>query len=173
MSEKVMYYNKHNHPKTEPKDLHFEYVTRYVELFNKNGEPYLEAVETYNQFERTQMFAEQCKIDNIIAAANRGDLSMFQKKEPLYIDATGLPKTLAEAQNLVIRMKDEFYKMPIEIQNMFNNSPEMYVNTMGTKEFNDKMSKYNKKVAAINKAGSLEAYNNSKETTSPKEGGNE
>ena len=54
-----------------------------------------------------------------------------------------------EAQNLVLRMKTEFEKMPLEVKEKFNNSADKYVELMGTKEFNDIMSPYNDKVAKI------------------------
>lgn len=154
-NDKIEYFTKNNHPKTEPQDYHHEYVTNYVELFDKNGEPYLEPTETYNQWERTQSYADDCKIENVIAAAQRGDFSMLMQRKPTYMDATGLPKTLAEAQNLVIRMKDEFMKMPNEVKEKFNNSPEMYVNMMGTPEFDKIMGSYNKHIADIAKAKSI------------------
>ena len=54
-----------------------------------------------------------------------------------------------EAQNLVIRMKDEFYKMPLEVRKEFGNDPEVYVSEMGTEEFKEKMAPYNQKIAKI------------------------
>lgn len=153
--DKVKYYTPANHPKTVGQALHKEWVTNYVELFDKNGHPYLEKTETYNQWERTQSYKEQCQIENIISAAQRGDMSMFRQSTPTYIDATSLPKTFLDAQNLVIRMKNEFIKMPVEIKEKFNNSPEMYVNMMGTKEFDNIMGKYNSSIAA--KAAAKEA----------------
>ena len=49
--------------------------------------------------------------------------------------------------------------MPTEVKELFNNSAEMYISEMGTKEFFEKMSPYNNKIAAIEKEGSLKAYN--------------
>lgn len=54
-----------------------------------------------------------------------------------------------DAQNLVIRMKSEFDKMPVEVKEKFNNSADHYVEMMGTKEFNELMAPYNEKVAKI------------------------
>ena len=54
-----------------------------------------------------------------------------------------------DAQNLVIRMKDEFERMPLEVKEKFGNSADKYVELMGTKEFNEIMSPYNEKVAKI------------------------
>ena len=46
-------------------------------------------------------------------------------------------------------MKDEFYKMPIEVRKEFGNDPERYVSLMGTEEFKTIMAPYNEKIAAI------------------------
>ena len=64
-----------------------------------------------------------------------------------------------ECQNIVLKAKQEFEKMPSEVKELFNNSPDEYVNQMGTEEFFKKMSPYNDKIAAIEKEGSLKAYN--------------
>lgn len=154
----TVYFNKHNHPKTEGIDYHEEYVTEELEFIDDNGQPYLETVNTYNQYERTQSHKDECTIENILKAAAMGDLSLLQQREATYIDTTSLPKSLREAQDLVIRMKYEFNNMPSEVKELFNNSPEMYINTMGTDEFNEKMAPYNQKIAQIKEAGSLKAY---------------
>lgn len=159
MAEKLEYYTQKNHPKTQGQDLHIEYFTKYIEVINDEGEYYLEPYETVNQFEITQKYKDECSIENVLKASAVGDLSMLNQREGTYIDATGLPKTLAESQNLVIRMKREFEDMPSEVKKLFNNSPEKYVNMMGTKEFNDIMAPYNKKISDIRDAGSLVEYN--------------
>lgn len=156
--KEVGYFTKKNHPETEAKDYHNEYIEELIEFYDENGQPYLEVVNTYNQYERTQSHKDECTIENILKAAAMGDFSMLQQREATYIDATGLPKSLREAQDLAIRMKHEFMQMPTEVKELFNNSPEMYVNTMGTKEFNEKMAPYNKKISDIKEAGSLKEY---------------
>lgn len=159
MSEKNKYFTQYNHPKTKPVKCDEKFVTRELEFYDESGQPYLETVETINMWELTQSHKDECDIENILKRAALGDLSAFNERNATYIDATGLPKTLAEAQNLVIRMKDEFEHMPNEVKELFNYSPEMYVNQMGTKEFNEKMTPYNKKIADIKAAGSLAEYN--------------
>lgn len=155
---KKNYYTRFNHPKNNGLDLHVIYEPEYMEVIKKDGTTILEETGQKNIYEYIQSFAEQSKIENILHAAALGDLSVFNQRETTYADATILPKSLMEAQNLVLRMKQEFETMPIEVREIFNNSPEMYVNMMGTEEFNEKMAPYNKKIADIQKAGSLKAY---------------
>lgn len=63
-----------------------------------------------------------------------------------------------EAQNLVIRLKDEFYNMPLEVRKEFGNDPEIYVSEMGTETFKEKMSPYNEKIAKIAAEKSAKEY---------------
>lgn len=102
-----------------------------------------------NVYEMIQMDYEQTKIENILHNALMGDFSALKARDGSYVDATTMPKNLMDAQNLVIRMKTEFDKMPVEVKEKFNNSADQYVEMMGTKEFNDIMSPYNEKVAKI------------------------
>lgn len=102
-----------------------------------------------NVYELIQQDYESTKIENILHAALMNDFSKLNAREGAYIDATTMPKSLMEAQNLVIRMKNEFEKMPTEVKEKFNNSADMYVEMMGTKEFNDMMAPYNEKIAKI------------------------
>ena len=112
-----------------------------------------------NVYERVQADLEQCKIENILKQVAMGDLRMLNQAEPMYVDATTMPKTLMEAQNLVLKAKAEFNKMPTEVKEKFNNSADQYVAEMGSKEFFEKMAPYNKKLAEIQEAGSMKAYN--------------
>lgn len=46
-----------------------------------------------------------------------------------------MPKSLAEAQNMIVGIRQEFYELPIEVREKFNNSPEQYVAQYGTKSW--------------------------------------
>lgn len=133
------------------------YINTYIEEI-KDGRMMLTKSGEHNVYEEIQVDAESCKIENILHAVAMGDLNALKQREVTYGDATTMPKTLMEAQNLVIKMKDEFYKMPMEIRKEFGNSPDRYVEEMGTKEFFEKMSPYNEKIAAIEKEKSAKEY---------------
>ena len=55
-------------------------------------------------------------------------------------------------------MKDEFYKMPLEVRKEFDNNPDKYVSLMGTDEFKTIMTPYNDKIEAISKEKSDAEY---------------
>ena len=115
----------------------------------KDGRKQLKHIGFHDVYSEIQIDVENCMIENILHQVAMGDYSALQAREATYVDTTTMPKSLMEAQNLVIRMKDEFEKMPMELKNEFGNSADKYVEMMGTKEFNDIMAPYNEKIAKI------------------------
>lgn len=134
------------------------YLNTYQEEITKKGGKQLVKIGETNIYETVQADLESCKIENILHAVAMGDLNALNQREATYCDTTTMPKTLMEYQNLVIKAKDEFYKMPIEIRKDFDNDPEKYVSLMGSKEFLDIMAPHNEKIAAIAKEKSDKEY---------------
>ena len=50
-----------------------------------------------------------------------------------------MPTSLAEAQNKILAIKNEFYKLPIDVRRNFGMSPEAYVQQYGTNQWATKM----------------------------------
>lgn len=136
-------------PKSKHTPAGTRYINEYQEQINKNGSMSLVKTGQTNVYEIIQLHKEECKIENILHAVAMGDLNALNQREAAYVDTTTMPHNLMEAQNLMIRMKDEFYKMPIEVRKEFGNDPERYVSLMGTDEFKEIMSPYNEKIAKI------------------------
>ena len=129
------------------------------EIDKKTGRKHLVVSGKKNVYEMIQQDAESCKIENIMHKLAMGDLSVFKEARITYADADDFPKSLMEAQNIVVKAKSEFEKMPKEVREIFHNSPEEYVSTMGTKEFIDKMAPYNNEMAKKKKEETDAAYN--------------
>lgn len=136
-----------------------KFLNVYQEEIAKDGTKHLVKTGQTNIYDKIQSSLEETKVENILKAVAMGDLSMLQAQKPTYIDATTLPKTLMEAQNIVLKAKQEFENLPIKIKNLFDNNAELYVSQIGTKEFLEKMAPFNKELREIKKAGSQKAYN--------------
>lgn len=134
-----------------------QFINTYQEVI-KGGRKTLEKTGEHNVYDEIQLDAESVKIENILHAVAMGDLNALHQRDASYVDATTMPKNLMEAQNLTIKMKDEFYKMPLEVRRLFDNSPDAYVAEMGTEEFFEKMAPYNEKIEAISKEKSMKEY---------------
>lgn len=135
-----------------------KYINTYEECIDDKGRLTLEKNGQTNVYAMIQEEHDATKIETILHAVAMGDLDALKQREATYCDATTLPHSLREAQDLVIRLRDEFYELPLEVRKEFDNSPEQYVSEMGTKEFLEKMTPYNEKIAAIAKEKNDKEY---------------
>lgn len=146
-------------PEKKDSEAGSRYLNTYQEEINKEtGKKHLVKNGETDIYAMIQEDLEQSKIENILQRVAMGDIKALNQKETLYIDATNMPKTLMEAQNVVLKAKQEFEKLPLEVRKEFDNSAEKYISEMGTEEFNKKMSPYNERIAKIEEAGSLKEY---------------
>ena len=134
------------------------YLNTYQEeITKKDGKQLIKTGQTCI-YDVVQADFESTQIENILHAVAMGDINALQQREATYCDTTTMPKTLMEYQNLVIKAKDEFYKMPLDVRKEFDNDPEKYVSLMGTKEFLNIMAPFNEKIEAISKEKSDKEY---------------
>ena len=152
-------YSYYNRPKAKPTPSGDKYLELFQEEYDKDGKKILVEIGKTNIYDKIQEGKENTEISHILERIALGDLSLLRSQEPQYIDSTTLPKSLMEANNIVLKAKQEFEKMPKEVREKFDYDPDQYVNTMGTKEWLDKMAPFNDKAAEIKKAGNLKAYN--------------
>ena len=128
----------YDRPETVPAETGTEFDKTYTMILDKNGHKHLKCTGETNRYKKIQSHLEECLVENILAKATM-DPSVLNKRNGLYFDSTSMPKTLAEAQNAILALNQEFEKLPAEIKQKFNNSPEQYVAAYGSKEWGDKM----------------------------------
>lgn len=104
-------------------------ITRHVE-FVKGVKTVIPDGKT-NRYEKIQAHKEECMIENILARA-AVDPNALNIRTGQYGDFTKMPKTLMEAQNMTIRINEEFMKLPADVRNKFDNNLEKYINGYGT-----------------------------------------
>ncbi len=107
-------------------------VKTYRESINLEGVKTLVEDSEVNAYEAIQAYKDECDIKNIIARANAGDDTALHQRITEYLDTTIMPKTLAEAQNMVIQAEQEFKKLPLSIREKFNHSTEQFIAELGT-----------------------------------------
>lgn len=133
--------------------------TYQEEIEKKSGKKHLVKVGETCVYDMIQEDLEQSKIENIIARIAKNDLSVFKEAKLTYVDAEDFPQTLMEAQNIVVKAKNEFDKFPAEVRNLFNNSAEQYVSEMGTDDFLKKMTPYNDSIRKKDEDERAAAFN--------------
>lgn len=116
-----------------------KFAPEYEIRIDKKGHKTLEQTGETNIYEKTQADLEECMIENIITRIMQGDISALNKAKAQYLDTTDMPRTLAEAQNTVIRLTQEFEKLPIDIKRKFNMSAEQYIASYGNEKWMEDM----------------------------------
>lgn len=124
--------------KNEPTPAGTKIITEHRESITKDGRRELIKDREINIYEQIQASAESCEIQTILRRAAEGDTNILNIVNGQYIDVTGAPSSLAEAQQFVIRAKDEFDKLPKDIRYKFENNAEMYVAEYGTESWQEK-----------------------------------
>lgn len=93
-------------------------------------------VDIYNLIQANR---EECEIERIIQRAVEGDYNALNQAVGVYTDITGAPRSVAEAQQWIIGIKEKWDELPAEIKNKFENNVEIYTAQFGTKEWADKV----------------------------------
>lgn len=114
-------------------------ATTYEIEIDENNHKSLKATGKKNTYAEIQSYLEETKIENILANALLGNTEALNRVESHYMDTTEMPTTLAEAQNLIIKLNTEFESLPIDIKRQFNFSPEEYVARYGTESWIETM----------------------------------
>lgn len=164
MKFRTLYTEPYNGPKSNAGS---EWQDTYSMRIGPNGEKELIKSGRENMRDRIQASAEDVKVENIVARASMGDTSALAITNGVYMDTTGMPKSLAEMQQLIINVTDEFYKLPLEIRQKFDHSPEKYIAEWGSEAWGEKLGIKKKGVTTIEPEHATEIRNESNEPGNP------
>ena len=121
----------------EPTPSGTKVVTEHREFIDTEGKRFLIKDREINIYEKIQASREQTEIENILRRAAEGDMNVLNMVNGSYMDIVDAPKSLAEAQQFIIKAKAEFDSLPKEIRQKFENNAENYVATYGTEQWAD------------------------------------
>lgn len=130
----VFYSRTSKRPTTAAPSGSAEADTYEVEI-DTTGHKHLVKSGKTNVYERIQTSLESTKIENIIRRATAGDVSALAVTNGQYLDCTDMPKSLAEAQNILIKLQTQFDSLPLEIRQKYDMSAERYIADYGTENW--------------------------------------
>lgn len=84
-------------------------------------------------------FRDQTDMSYILARMAAGDESVLNQRTPMFGDFTVMPKTYAEALQLVIDREAQFMCLPLEVRNSFDNDFRKWFASSGSPEWLQKM----------------------------------
>lgn len=117
-----------------------EYEERIVDGVRK-----LVEVGRTNSYDFIQKSLADTLVYNILDKFQRGNVDIINQRVGQYVDVTGLPKSLAEAENIIISSNRFFDTLPVDIKNKFNNSSSAFLQSVSDGSFVDKMPEIFKK----------------------------
>lgn len=89
-----------------------------------------------NVYEKIQAFAEDVKIENIIAKVTAtGDTTILEKVKGEYADISTLPTNLFEAQQQIREAEKVFNEMPINVKEKYGNNFNIYLKDFGSENW--------------------------------------
>lgn len=118
------------------------FVKTYQPNMGSDGVLDLIEAEPFDLYESIQSHADSVDINLIISRFVNGDVSVLNRREPMYFDATDMPKTYAEMYQKVVDAHNYFEQLPLEVREKFGHSPETFFALIGTDEWNDKMKDF-------------------------------
>lgn len=127
----------------EPKKIKSNIGSPTYELFHgvigEDGELELVSDGKTSLYAEIQSHKDSVDINLIIQRYKNGDVTALNQRTPQYFDSTNMPKTMAEALNMVLDAEREFNEMPVEIKSKFDHDYKKYIATAGTHEWLDKL----------------------------------
>lgn len=90
--------------------------------------------------EMIDSFRDQTDMTYILQRMAAGDASVLNQKQPMFGDFTSMPKTYAEALQLVIDREKQFMALPLEVRKQFDNDFKKWFAQSGSEEWYEKMS---------------------------------
>lgn len=131
---------------------------RHRAILKKDGTRILVKDKEKPTWDIIQSHKEECLIENILKRCLEGDMEALNKMHGSYCDISNAPNSLAEAQQTILRLKQEFEDLPKEIRKEFDYNVEKYIAEFGTEEWCEKTGVADKIRAEEEAAKAAEEY---------------
>lgn len=90
-----------------------------------------------------ESFRSQTDMAYILKQLSLGNNAVLNQSSPSYGDYTQMPRSLSEAMQMQIDAERDFYKLPVDTRQKFNNNFREWCFTAGTDEWYEKMNLVN------------------------------
>lgn len=104
-------------------------------VVQKDGTVKLEIVDYEDTDKIIDSFAESCSIEAILARFANGDFSALNRYQPIYLDVSDYPKTLAESQQQLINAENAFNALPVDVKQQFGSDWRLWLSQSGSEDW--------------------------------------
>ena len=117
------FYARNKYPETIACPECSKFVDTFsLEIDKATGKKELKKTGKTNLYEKIQKSKEETLIYNILDRYQNGDTQVIEKHKGVYGDFTNMPKTLAEAQQILINAEKTFMQLPLEERKKYNHN---------------------------------------------------
>lgn len=95
----------------------------FKQFLDDNGVTYLKQTGETDINAFVQASKDATLVYNILDRFQKGETDVLMKSSGYYMDAVGLPTSLAEAHNLMVGIEQKFLSLPLDLRRAFDNSP--------------------------------------------------
>lgn len=113
----------------------------------KSGKPVIVPDRKEDTYQGIQISAKGRQVSELVARALRGDDNAVRPSVDSFVDLTNAPKDAMEAQNMIIRSREAFYSLPLDIRKDYSNNPAEWLSALSDGSFKTYLSSKNKSVA--------------------------
>lgn len=108
-------------------------------MLQDDGSILLTEIGKENTDEIIASYYESTTLECILSRYLNGDISALNRYEPIYMDVTSAPKTLAEAQQKIINASYAFDALPVSVKEQFGNNFNVWLSQAGSDVWLQKM----------------------------------
>ena len=117
----------------------------YGFAFDDNGVRFLAVKRDIDIQTEINAFENDCNIYNMLNRYMYGDTNALNKAQTVYADISTTPKSLQDALNIQIRLKNDFMNMKPEVRAEFNNDFNQYIASVSSGKAFDVFKKFGMK----------------------------
>ena len=129
-------------PSVVAKDFDRKKYTYCFEYEKETGRKILVEDKEIDIQDEIQMFEKDCNIYNIINRYMYGDVNALNQVSTSFADLSTAPKSLMEAMNLSLKLKNDFNNLKPEVRAEFNNDFNEYINSVSNGNIFKVLEKY-------------------------------
>lgn len=116
-----------------------QFKAEYSAIVKDDGTILLEVSGKIDMKQMINSFKDSTDMSYILKQIALGNTDVLQQRQGVYADFSEFPKTYAEVLQLRIDAEKNFYQLPIEVRQKFNNDFNVYFATAGQDEWFEKM----------------------------------
>lgn len=111
----------------------------YSPMVRKDGVIELVKSGEKDLYSEIQSHKDSVDIHVLLAQYANGDLNALEKRQGIYEDIVGMPKSYAEMFQRIKDGERAFYGLPVDVREKFDHSFEKWLITVGQQDWFDKM----------------------------------